>query len=281
MSSVSLLPAVLVAVLLAVPAARAPGTDAPGSPRPIDFTRDVKLIFAKHCVSCHGPDRQRSGLRLDRKVNALKGGDGGAAIVPGKSADSPLIRLVSGVDKDSVMPPKGDRLSGAEVATLRAWIDQGAKWPDDGSATANPADWWSFKPLTKPHLPATRNPIDHFILAKLREKGLTPSPEADKRTLLRRLYFDLIGLPPTPEQIDDFLKDTSPSAYEDRVNSLLASPHYGERWARHWLDVVHYGETHGYDKDQPRPNAWPYRDYVIRSLNADTPYARFVQEQVA
>jgi mono/diheme cytochrome c family protein len=279
MSPAPYLPAALVTVLLAVPVATR--GDASAAPGPIDFTRDVRPIFAKHCVSCHGPDKQRGGLRLDRKADALKGGDNGAAIVPGKAAASPLVRLVSGADKDTVMPPKGDRLTAAEVATLRAWVDQGATWPDDGSAAANPADWWSLKPLTRPPVPAARNPVDHFIQTKLREKGLTPSPEADRRTLLRRLYFDLIGLPPTPEQIDDFLKDASPGAYEDRVNSLLASPHYGERWARHWLDVVHYGETHGYDKDQPRPNAWPYRDYVIRSFNADKPYARFVQEQVA
>jgi mono/diheme cytochrome c family protein len=277
-------PLCLLAVLVAIPPGSR-GADAP-SPKSPDYARDVKPIFAKHCVSCHGPDKQRGGLRLDRKAGALKGGDGGAAIIPGKSGDSPLIRLVSGVGKDTVMPPKGDRLSAAEVATLRAWIDAGANWPEDGSAAANPADWWSFKALTKPNPPAVdstspRNPIDNFVLAKLREKGLAPSPEADKRTLIRRLYFDLIGLPPTPEQIDAFVKDTSPAAYEHLVNSLLASPHYGERWARHWLDVVHYGETHGYDKDQPRPNAWPYRDYVIRSFNADKPYARFVQEQVA
>src|SRR5438067_565608 len=280
------LPAALLGVLLATPAPQTPGADAPGSPKAVDFVRDVQPIFAKHCVSCHGPDKQRGGLRLDRKADALNGGNSGAAVVPGMAADSPLLRFVAGQDKDTVMPPKGDRLTPAEVATLRAWVDQGATWPDDGSAGANPADWWSFKPLSKPAVPPAdpkwaRNVIDHFILSKHREKGLAPSPAADRRTLLRRLYFDLIGLPPTPEQIDDFLRDTSPTAYEDRVNSLLASPHHGERWARHWLDVAHYGETHGYDKDQPRPNAWPYRDYVIRSFNADKPYDRFVQEQVA
>ena len=283
MSAAPCLPAVLVGMLVAVPAARTPAADPPKSP---DFTRDVKPIFTKHCVSCHGPDKQRAGLRLDRKADALKGGDAGTVIVPGKAADSPLIRLVSGADKDAVMPPKGDRLSAAEVATLRAWVDAGAAWPDDGSAAANPADWWSLKALAKPPVPAAgpkwgRNPIDNFIAAKLRAKGLAPSPEADRRTLVRRLYFDLIGLPPTFEQVDAFVKDASPDAYEKLVDSLLASPHHGERWARHWLDVVHYGETHGYDKDQPRPNAWPYRDYVIRSFNADKPYARFVQEQVA
>ena len=179
-------------------------------------------------------------------------------------------------------PPKAERLTAEQLATLKAWIDQGAKWPDDGSASA--ADWWSFKPVVRPPAPAirdprfaVRNPIDAFVLAKLRDRGLSPSPEADRRTLIRRVYFDLIGLPPTPHEIDAFLKDPSPDAYEQLVDHLLASPHHGERWARHWLDVVHFGETHGYDKDKPRPNAWPYRDYVIRAFNDDKPYARFVR----
>jgi mono/diheme cytochrome c family protein len=253
----------------------------------VDFDRDVKPIFAKHCAACHGAGKQKGGLRLDRRADALTGGDSGAAIAPGKPADSPLLKRVTSADPAERMPPKGDPLSPAQVATLRAWIEQGAKWPDDGSSR-NPADWWSLKPVRRPAVPEVRNPkfeirneIDRFILAKLSDKGLSPSPEADKRTLIRRLSFDLIGLPPTPEEIDAFLKDTSPDAYEKLVDRLLASPHYGERWARHWLDVVHFGETHGYDKDKPRPNAWPYRDYVIRSFNADKPYARFVQEQVA
>ena len=160
--------------------------------------------------------------------------------------------------------------------------------PPRASAEAQPR-WWSFRPLSRPSLPAlsttdanrVRTPIDAFILAKLREKGLTPSPEADRRTLIRRLTFDLIGLPPTPEEVDTFLADDRPDAYERLADRLLASPQYGERWGRHWLDVVHYGDTHGYDKDKPRPNAWPYRDYVIRAFNADRPYRRFVQEQLA
>ena len=156
------------------------------------------------------------------------------------------------------------------------------------AASEPKSDWWSLKPLAKPAVPILAshkspivNPIDAFIRAKLDEKGLRPSPGADRRTLIRRLYFDLIGLPPKPEEIEAFVADKDARAYEKLVERLLASPHYGERWARHWLDVVHYGETHGYDKDQPRPNAWPYRDYVIRSLNEDKPYARFVQEQLA
>jgi mono/diheme cytochrome c family protein len=253
----------------------------------IDFDRDVKPIFTRSCVSCHGPQKQRSSFRLDRKADALKGGDLGRAVVPGKAADSPLIRYVSGTDPDVAMPPDSKkRLTATEVATLRAWIDQGAKWPDDGSESAAAEKWWALKPFTQPTPPKVadrwaRTPIDAFVLAKLREKGLKPSPEADRRTLIRRAYFDLIGLPPTFEEVEAFAADPSPDAYVKLIDRLLASPRYGERWARHWLDVVHYGETHGYDKDKPRPNAWPYRDYVIRAINEDKPYSRFVQEQVA
>jgi mono/diheme cytochrome c family protein len=257
---------------------------------PIDFKRDVQPIFAKACLSCHGAERQKSSFRLDRKADALAGGDLGKAIVPGKSADSPLVRYVSGTDRDLVMPPDAKkRLTKEEIATLRKWIDEGAKWPDDGSAAATET-WWSLKPLGKRPIPTShdregaawiKTPVDAFVLAKLREKGLKPSPEADRRTLIRRVYFDLIGLPPTYEDVERFATDPAPDAYEKLIDKLLASPQYGERWARHWLDVVHYGETHGYDKDKPRPNAWPYRDYVIRSFNADKPYSRFVQEQVA
>ncbi len=280
-------PFALTVALLVVPgsqAAHAPRADE--QPKPVDFDRDVKPILAKHCVSCHGPDKQRGDLRLDRKAEALRGGENGKALVPGKSADSLLVKRISDDSPDGRMPPKGPRLSGEEITTLQMWIDQGAKWPDDGSANA--ADWWSFKPLKKPTLPTIHNPqstihnpIDRFILAKLSDKGLSPSPEADRRTLIRRVYFDIIGLPPTPEEIDAFVKDTATDAYEKLVDKLLASPQYGERWARHWLDVVHFGETHGYDKDKPRQNAWPYRDYVIRAFNTDKPYGRFVQEQIA
>jgi len=275
------LSAMLIAAVLAVPV----NICADDPPKPVaqasvDFDRDVKPIFAKHCISCHGPEKQKHGLRLDRKADALKGGDSGLAVVPGKSVDSLLFQLVNGQDKDRQMPPKLG-LSAAEISTLKSWIDQGAKWPDDGSTATNATDWWSLKPLAKPAVPTVPNSIDQFILAKLRDKGLSPSPEADRRTLIRRVYFDLTGLPPTPEAIELFAKDNAPDAYEKLVDSLLASPRYGERWARHWLDVVHFGETHGYDKDQPRPNAWPYRDYVIRAFNTDKPYSRFVQEQVA
>jgi Protein of unknown function (DUF1553)/Protein of unknown function (DUF1549)/Planctomycete cytochrome C len=258
----------------------------------VDFVKDVQPIFVENCTKCHGTENQKSGYRLDVKHVALTGGEGSAPnIVPGKSTDSPLIRYVAGLDEDMLMPPKKRdtrRLTAGEVGVLRRWIDDGAVWPDSASAKVeNPLDWWSLKPLVKPAPPvvAGASPIDAFISAKLAEKGLAMSPEADARTLCRRLYFDLIGLPPTPEELDEFVaahrSDTTDSTYEKLVDKLLASPRYGERWARHWLDVVHYGDTHGYDKDQPRPNAWPYRDYVVRALNDDKPYARFVQEQLA
>jgi mono/diheme cytochrome c family protein len=279
------LPATLIAAVLAVPVYnRADDPPKPAAQVTVDFDRDVKPIFAKHCIACHGSEKQKQGLRLDRKNDALKGGDSGVAVVPGKSAESLLFQLVSGQDKDRQMPPKGE-LAATEISTLKAWIDQGAKWADDGSTAINPTDWWSLKPLVKPAVPntpsTTHNAIDQFILAKLRDKGLSPSAEADRRTLIRRVYFDLTGLPPTPDAVESFAKDNAPDAYEKLIDTLLASPRYGERWARHWLDVVHFGETHGYDKDQPRPNAWPYRDYVIRAFNTDKPYSRFVQEQVA
>jgi hypothetical protein len=254
---------------------------------PTDFDREVKPLLATHCIACHGSDKQKGGLRLDRKADALAGGDSGKVIAPGKPADSLLMKRVASSDPDERMPPKGESLTARQVAALRSWIEHGAQWPDDGSS-GNPANWWSFKPLHRPALPQSnnsrfeiRNEIDRFIVAKLSDKGLSPSPAADKPTLIRRVYYDLIGLPPSVNEIDAFLKDASPEAYENIVDRLLVSPRNGERWARHWLDVVHFGETHGYDKDKPRPNAWPYRDYVIRSFNSDKPYDRFVQEQVA
>jgi hypothetical protein len=183
------------------------------------------------------------------------------------------------------MPPTGERLSAAQVAILRAWIDQGASWGTP-VATADPKKThWAFQPVVRPALPKTtggrvHNPIDQFILARLDKERLSGSPEADRRTLLRRLKFDLLGLPPTPEEIEEFVKDRRPDAYERLVDRLLASPHFGERWARHWLDVVRFAESDGFETNLHRPNAWPYRDYVIAAFNADKPYDRFVQEQL-
>jgi hypothetical protein len=234
----------------------------------VDFVREVRPIFEKHCYECHGAEKQKNDYRLDIKAVALK------HIKPGKSSESQLFRFVSGLEKDTPMPPKS-KLSSAELETLRRWIDDGANWPDgvDLAKPEDKTDWWAFKPLSKPQ----GEGVDDFIRAKLKEKGLTAAPRADSRTLIRRLFYDLTGLPPDPSD----LTDLSDQKYEALVDKLLASPRYGERWARHWLDAVHYGETHGYDKDKPRLNAWPYRDYVIRALNNDKPYARFIEEQIA
>ncbi len=261
----------------------------PAAQRPVDFVKDVRPLLETHCVSCHGPDKQRSGLRLDVKSAAFQGGDHGPAILAGNGAESPLVQFVARLVPDFEMPPKGEPLSPEEIGLLRAWIDQGATWPDgiDRATVKDKADHWAFTPLSNPDPPAVkqegwiRNDVDRFILARLEREGLAPSPEADRRTLIRRLHFDLLGLPPTPEEVAAFVRDPDPRAFENQVDRLLDSPRYGERWARHWLDVVHYGESHGYDKDKPRPHAWPYRDYVIRSFNTDKPYSRFVEEQLA
>ncbi len=252
----------------------------------IEFTRDVQPLFQKHCIECHGPEKREGGYRLDIKRVALEGGDSHAPnIVPGKSAESPLIRFVAGMDEEMRMPSEGKPLAAEEIAVLRGWIDQGAEWPESASAGVEAADdWWSLRPLVPVAVPAVAgavHPVDAFVRARLAAAGLAPSPEADRRTLARRAYFDLQGLPPSPEEVDAFVRDPDPRAWEKLVDRLLDSPRYGERWGRHWLDVVHYGDTHGYDKDQPRPNAWPYRDYVIRAFNEDRPYARFVREQIA
>lgn len=257
----------------------------------VEFVRDIQPLLQKKCASCHGESMAKSGLRLDVKSAALAGGDSGLVIVPNDSAKSALLERVSSQGDDR-MPPEGDPLSPAQVDLIKRWIDQGADWPDgvDRAKIVDKYDWWSLKPVVRSAIPQVIDPrtglqpesaIDAFILDKLRAKGLSPSPEADRRTLARRLYFDLIGLPPSPEEMAAFIDDPDPNSYPKLVDRLLESPHYGERWARHWLDVVHYGDTHGYDKDQPRPNAWPYRDYVIRSLNRDKRYSQFVEEQIA
>jgi len=252
-----------------------------------DFAKDVRPVLERSCLGCHGPDKQKSGYRVDLRESALKGGDSGhAAIIPHNSKASPLIRFVSGEDPEIVMPPvKSDspKLTAAEVKMLREWIDAGPSWPDEFAGSAKDVKpLWSLTPLVKPAVPGgDANPIDAFIRAKLKEKNLDPSPEADRRALIRRLSYDLTGLPPTSEEVAGFVADEDKHAYEILVARLLASPRHGEHWARHWLDVANYADTHGNDHDYARWNAWPYRDYVIRSLNDDKPYARFVQEQVA
>jgi hypothetical protein len=251
------------------------------------FRERVAPIFEARCVACHEGSKPKGGLSLVSTATFTKGGDSGAVIVPGKPDESLLIEYISGDDPQ--MPKDDTPLTAKEIETIREWIATGAHWPADFELVdkrQRDRNWWSLQPLERPPAPNVQNdwirtPIDAFILSKLQANNLSPSPEADRRTLIRRLYFDLIGLPPTFEEVQAFISDSDPNAYERLVDRLLASPHYGERWGRHWLDVVHYGDSHGYDKDKLRPNAWPYRDYVIRALNDDRPYSRFVEEQVA
>ena len=249
----------------------------------VDFKRDVAPLLARHCHACH-TEKSKGGLRLDRRADALRGGDSGKVIVPGKARESRLIRLDRGEDPEQVMPPKGSRLSAAEVAALEAWIDQGAAWPDDAAGEA--PRHWAYVAPTRPEPPVTRNrtwarnPIDQFILARLEREGLEPSPEADRAVLLRRASLDLIGLPPALADVDAFLRESSARAYEDAVDRLLESPAYGERWARVWLDLARYADTQGYEKDNRR-TIWRYRDWVIDAFNRNLPFDQFTIEQIA
>jgi mono/diheme cytochrome c family protein len=275
-------PAWTVACLACCVATRGAASDTAESA--IDFARDVRPLLASRCVDCHGADKQEGGLRLDARGPAFKGGDSGPVIEPGKAAESRLVHLVAGGEPETPMPPQGERLSSEQIALLRAWIDQGAAWPDDGQAASIRSRHWSLQPLRSPPVPVVSGAateIDAFVQSALLARGLAPAAPADRRTLIRRLTFDLLGLPPTPEEVDAFLADDSPTAYDDLVERLLASPHYGERWGRHWLDVARYTESQGFEYDRLRPNAWHYRDYVIASFNADKPYDRFMAEQVA
>lgn len=258
----------------------------------VDFVQDVRPIFQKHCFSCHGETKQKSGLRLDVKSAALKGGDGyGPSLIAGKANESPLIELVRSDDEYSRMPPEGEPLSAAEIRTLTRWVDAGADWPDgvDLVQLEDRLDHWSFKPAQLPDVPAmedsewSRNAIDRFILSRLKQEGLAPAPPADEVTWLRRVTLDLTGLPPTPQEVTAFLEavEKGEATYVAVVDRLLKSPRYGERWAQHWLDVVRYADTHGFEVNTERPNAWPYRDYVIEAFNNDTPYDLFIQQQIA
>jgi Protein of unknown function (DUF1553)/Protein of unknown function (DUF1549)/Planctomycete cytochrome C len=249
------------------------------------FETKIRPVLVEHCFDCHAGPKSRGGLSLDSRESLLQGGDHGPAIVPGKADESLLIRSIRHTSPDLKMPKKKPKLDDAVIADFVRWVNIDAPFPAKLARKNDPRslDWWSLKPIVKPSVPKVDapNPIDAFIFAKLREKGLKPAKEADRRTLIRRLTFDLHGLPPTPEDVEAFIKDADPKAYEKLVDRLLASPRYGERWARHWLDVVHYGESNGFGMDRPRFNAWPYRDYVIKALNDDKPYARFVEEQIA
>ena len=249
---------------------------------------EAKTILEKRCLSCHNAQLKTSGLLLDSLDAAQKGGTRGSALLPGNPDDSLLFKRIASDE----MPP-GDPLPADEKAIIRRWIEAGAPWTGVlGKNVVRPRagpDWWSLQPLTvvrPPNIdgsPAgwSASPIDRFIYAKLHEKGLQPSPPADRRTFIRRATFDLLGLPPTPDEVEAFVNDESSDAYEKLIDRLLASPHYGERWARHWLDVIRFGESHGYEQNHLRQHAWPLRDYVIRSFNQDKPFNRMIIEHLA
>lgn len=261
------------------------------------FEQKIQPLLADHCYKCHShaAEKIKGGLVLDSLSGLIKGGDSGPALVPGKPEESLLIKAVGYSDPDLQMPPKGKKLSPGQIADLQQWVRIGAPWPAANPVTVkargkiSEADrkWWAFQPVREPPVPNlagdawSRNAVDKFILAKLQSAGLQPSPEADRRTFIRRVYFDLWGLPPTPEETAAFVSDRSPQAWENLVDRLLASPRYGERWGRYWLDLVRFAESDGYKADSFRPNAWRYRDYVIAAFNQDKPYDQFIREQLA
>ena len=241
----------------------------------VDFSRDIQPVLAKRCVACHGPDTQEAGLRLDEQAGATAALDSGEqAIVPGDAAASEILARITSTDPDVQMPPEGARLTPAQIDSIKRWIDEGAEWKEH----------WAFRPLVRPDVPAVAgvaNPIDAFIRAGLEHRGLPVPKRAEKTALLRRATYDVTGLPPSEQESREFLADESPQAWERVVDRLLASPHYGEQWARHWLDLVRYADTNSFERDGKKPHAWRYRDYVIRSFNDDKPFDRFVIEQLA
>ncbi|WP_232107218.1 DUF1549 domain-containing protein [Gimesia alba] len=262
------------------------------------FEAKIRPLLIKHCYDCHGADEQESGLRVDTFKGIAKGGKAGSLLIPGKPEQSLLITAVNYQVSDLQMPPE-EKLSKQEIEDLTNWVKMGAPYPNADLSLLRPSsekgkydlekerEFWSFQPVKKPALPAVKHkdwvktPIDQFVLSKLEQAGLTPAKPADKRTLIRRTTFDLTGLPPTPEEIDDFLNDTSPQAFEKVVDRLLASPHYGEHWGRHWLDIARYADSNGLDENIAFGNAWKYRDYVVNALNKDKPYDLFLKEQLA
>ena len=275
----------------------------------IFFRQKVQPNRTQSCFKCHSHgEKMKGNLLVDSREALLTGGDTGPAIVPGNPAKSLIIEAVGYKNADLQMPPKGERLTAAQIATLTQWVKLGAPWPElpgqkmkarpRGKITDADRQWWAFRPVAKvepptasaqsagsklstEHWALSTNPIDRFILASLNAAKLKPAPPSNRGALIRRVYFDLTGLPPKPEEVAAFAADMSPDAYGRLVDKLLASPRYGEHWARHWLDLVRYAESDGYRADDYRPNAWRYRDYVIASFNADKPYDRFVQEQIA
>ncbi len=259
----------------------------------VDYLRDIQPILSSRCLQCHGAQMQMSSLRLDNRRAALAGGNSGPVIKPWNSAESRLIQMVAGIEEGKIMPPAGDPLSKEQIGLIRAWIDQGAEWPEEERAAVVKTNedprrtHWAFQPVKMPTLPAVqnsgwvKNPIDTFILNKLESEGVQPSPEADRITLIRRLSLDLIGLPPTPEEVANFVSDPRPDAYERLVDRLLDSPHYGEKWARQWLDLARYADSDGYEKDNVRPYAWRYRQWVIEALNRNLPFDQFTIQQIA
>ena len=264
---------------------------------PINFTDHIRPIMERACWNCHGEAAQLSDLDLSSRDGALEGGTKGPAIVPGRAEDSLLFRMVAGLDQPS-MPMTGDPLSDAELAAVRTWIDEGAHWDTEAVTTAADAlaalendelppgarDYWAFRHPQQAPVPASPefdHPVDRFLEATRKDAGLTAAPRTDRLTLLRRAYIDLIGMPPTPEQVEEFLADTERGAWERLIDRLLDSPHYGERWGRHWLDVARYADTDGFEQDYVRLNMWRYRDYVIDAFNDDKPYNQFLREQLA
>ena len=255
------------------------------------FESSIEPIFHQRCYVCHGSAQQMNGLRLDSREAALRGGHSGPAIIPGDSARSQLIQRLTSGQEGFKMPLSGPPLRPAEINAIRSWIDGGARWPESAEVTrpsdSERASHWSFRPIRRPHPPnvetdsRVRNPIDRFILAKLEAEGVAPFPEADKITLVRRVYFDLLGLPPGPEQVVRFLADGRPEAYDELVEELLRSPHYGEKQAIHWLDAARYADSDGYERDPLRPHAWRWRHGVIDALNEDMPFDQFTIRQIA
>ncbi len=261
------------------------------------YEQSIKPIFAENCYKCHShsAEKIKGGLVVDSLGGLLKGGDTGPAIVPGKPTESLLLKAVSYQDKDLQMPPKDKKLKAEQITALEEWIKMGAPWPGSDARTAKSTgrftekdrSWWAFQSVKNPPVPATsdsgwaQNSIDKFVFARLAKAELHPATEADRRTLIRRVSYDLTGLPPSVDEINAFVSDSSSNAYSKVVERLLESPRYGERSARWWMDLVRYAESDGYKADGYRPNVWRYRDYVIKSFNDDKPFDRFVKEQLA